>query len=156
MRVEPGVEGVKIQQFYGRHIWKPQNPLDSRHAIQDFTYSANYLEDYVVRPRESGGNGGSGLERHDFHHFDCPLNAESGAFILAKFLDQDEETVLHISAFRIPTRHTLYIPSGVIHSNDYLKGTWRTMLSDGPIDHAHLFRGPTGGDVASQFHFTFQ
>ena len=82
--------------------------LDSRHAIQDFTYSANYLENYVLRSREGGGNGGSGLERHDFHHFDCPLNAESGAFILAKFADGDEEeTVLHISAFRIPLRdHT--------------------------------------------------
>ena len=89
-----------------------------------------------------------GLERHDFHHFDCPLTAESGAFILAKFLG-DEESVLHISAFHIPTRHTLYIAPGVIHSNDYLKGTWRTMLSDGPIDHAHLYRGPTGGEVAS-------
>ena len=53
-------------------------------------------------------------------------------------------------------RHTLYIPAGVIHSNDYLKGTWRTMLSDGPVDHAHLYRGPAVGDIASQFHFTFQ
>ena len=36
--------------------------LDSRHAIQDFTYSDNYLEDYVVRPRDGGGNGGSGRQ----------------------------------------------------------------------------------------------
>ena len=64
---------------------------------------------------------------------------------------------LPAAAFRIPTRHTLYIPSGVIHSNDYLRGTWRTMLSDGPVDHAHLYRGPPDGDdVASQFHFTFE
>ena len=72
-------------------------PVDSRHAIQDFTYSASYLDDYVLGPREGGGNGGSGIERHDFDHFDCPLNAESGAFILAKFVDEEEETVLHIS-----------------------------------------------------------
>ncbi len=31
---------------------------------------------------------------------------------------------------QVPTRHTLYIPPFTIHSNDYLRGTWRTMLSD--------------------------
>jgi hypothetical protein len=35
--------------------------------------------------------------------------------------------------------YTLYIPGGCIHSNDYLSGTWRTMLSDETdIDHVHL------------------
>ena len=57
------------------------------------------------------------------------MDADSGTFIMAKFVD-DAETELHISGFRVPTRHTLYIPPFVIHSNDYLKGTWRTMLSD--------------------------
>ena len=73
--------------------------------MQDFTYSENYLEEYVTGPREEGGNGGSGVERHDFHHFDCPLDVDSGAFILAKFVDgEDEETALHLSAFHIPVR----------------------------------------------------
>ena len=38
--------------------------------------------------------------------------------------DEDKESTLHVTAFRIPVRHTLYLPAGVIHSNDYLKGTW--------------------------------
>jgi hypothetical protein len=38
--------------------------------------------------------------------------------------DEDDESILHITAFRIPVRHTLYLPGGTVHSNDYLKGTW--------------------------------
>jgi hypothetical protein len=38
--------------------------------------------------------------------------------------DEDGESVLHVTAFRIPVRHTLYLPGGTIHSNDYLRGTW--------------------------------
>lgn len=130
--------------------------LHLRHAIQDFTYSDNYLEDYCNLPKEEGGAGGAGCERHEFSHLDCPLEEDSGIFVFMKFTD-DEETAMHISAFRIPVRHTLYIPSGVIHTNDYLKGTWRTMLSDAgpPIDHVHLCKGGGSGKVA-KFSFTFK
>ena len=128
--------------------------LALRHAIQDFTYSDNYLEDYCMVPRDKWGAGGAGFERHEFSHLDCPLNTDNGIFVFLKFLDE-EETRVHISAFRIPIRHTLYIPGGVIHTNDYLKGTWRTMLSDAgpPIDHVHLRKG--SGYAFRQFHFTF-
>ena len=102
-----------------------------RHGIQDFTYENGYLEKYV-----SSANGGSGIERHEFSHLDCPLTPDSGVFILAKFTDDGD---FHITGFRLPVRHTLYIPGGCIHSNDYLSGTWRTMLSDETdIDHVHL------------------
>ncbi len=105
-----------------------------RHGIQDFTYQNKYLEDYVKTQ-----NGGSGLECHDFSHLDCPLEADSGYFILAKYDEKSGD--LHITAFKVPTRHTLYVPGGCIHSNDYLKGTWRTMLSDeAEIDHVHITR----------------
>ena len=101
-----------------------------RSAIQDFTYEKDYLTNYVERK-----NKGSGLERHAFPHLDCPLTNDSGFFILGKFIENE----LHITAFRIPERRTLYIPGNCIHSNDYLRGTWRTMLSDGCcIDHVHL------------------
>jgi hypothetical protein len=106
--------------------------LPYRHAVQDFTYKTDYLADYVEKK-----NGGAGLERHGFSHIDCPLDDDSGFFILGK-LDRDE---LHLTAFKIPKRQTLYIPGHCIHSNDYLKGTWRTMLSDETnIDHVHLKR----------------
>jgi len=39
-------------------------------------------------------------------------------------ISDGDESVLHLTAFRIPVRHTLYIPGGTIHTNDYLKGTW--------------------------------
>ena len=106
--------------------------LMCRHGIQDFTYENNYLEDYV-----EAENGGCGLEMHDFSHLDCPLQDDSGYFIIGKMLDQ----TLYLTAFKVPTRHTLYLPGGIIHSNDYMKGTWRIMLSDAiAIDHCHIMQ----------------
>ena len=129
--------------------------LALRHVIQDFTYSDNYLEDYCNLPKDKGGAGGAGCERHEFAHLDCPLQADNGTFVFLKFVDE-EETRVHISAYRIPVRHTLFIPGGVIHTNDYLKGTWRTMLSDAgpPIDHVHLCKGSL--QASQKFHLTFK
>ena len=127
--------------------------LPYRHAIQDFTYENDYLTNYVEKM-----NRGAGLERHDFTHLDCPLTDDSGYFILGKLIEDE----LHITAFKIPKRHTLYIPGNCLHSNDYLKGTWRTMLSDeSNIDHVHLKRRKgrktQGGDEDFYLEsFTFQ
>ena len=121
-----------------------------RHGIQDFTYENNYLDEYVTK---EGALGGSGIEKHDFAHLDCPLEEESGTFIIAKFTDDGD---LHLTGFKIPTRHTLYLPGGVIHSNDYLKGTWRTMLSDeAEIDHVQLVRQNRKDKVEVFEKFTF-
>ena len=124
--------------------------LMCRHGIQDFTYESNYLEDYV-----ESENGGCGLEMHDFAHLDCPLQDDSGYFIIGKMLDQ----TLHLTAFKVPTRHTLYLPGGLIHSNDYMKGTWRTMLSDATaIDHCHIMKrikANNDNDLDS-FEFSFE
>ena len=109
--------------------------LHMRHAIQDFTYSPNYLHEWILNPN---GMIGAGLERHDFSHVDCPIDRDNGVLVLAKFVDK-EETILHITGFHIPQRHCIFIPGGTIHINDYLKGTWRTMLSDAaPIDYVFL------------------
>ncbi|XP_062617037.1 uncharacterized protein LOC134278762 [Saccostrea cucullata] len=122
--------------------------LPYRHAVQDFTYENNYLADYVEKQ-----NGGAGLERHGFSHLDCPLDEISGYFILAKMIGDE----LHVSAFKIPKRHTLYIPENCIHSNDYLKGTWRTMLSDETnIDHVLLKRKNSNGEESCLQSFTFK
>ena len=110
--------------------------LHMRHAIQDFTYSPNYLQEYILNPNEMNG---AGLERHDFCHVDCPIDDDNGVLILAKFVNK-VETILHITGFHIPQRHCIFIPGGTIHINDYLKGTWRTMLSDGPIDYVYLVK----------------
>lgn len=95
-----------------------------------------------------------GLKKHDFAHLDCPLSESSGTFIIAKFTEDGE---FHVTGFNIPVRHTLYIPGGTIHCNDYLSGTWRTMLSDETdIDHVHLTRVANKKDVEyEQFQFKF-
>ncbi|KAK3086147.1 hypothetical protein FSP39_014296 [Pinctada imbricata] len=118
-----------------------------RHGIQDFTYENAYLSEYVKK-----SNGGAGIERHPFSHLDCPLDDDSGYFVMAKITDDNE---FHVTAFKVPTRHTLYIPAGSIHSNDYLKGTWRTMLSDeAQIEHVHLTRRAEG-ETLENFTFVF-
>ena len=117
-----------------------------RSGMQDFTYENEYLDDYVKNK-----NGGSGIEKHEFSHLDCPLDENSGIFILAKLTDDNE---LHITGFKVPVRHNMYIPGGCIHSNDYLSGTWRTMLSDEvDIDHVHLTKKMADG---SRQNFTFE
>ena len=35
-------------------------------------------------------------------------------------------------------RHTVYTPGGVLHTNNYLRGTWRTMLSNGFVNEAKM------------------
>ncbi|CAF1605106.1 unnamed protein product, partial [Didymodactylos carnosus] len=121
------------------------------HAIQDFTYSSNYFSDFV------GAGHRAGLERHNFAHFDCPLDDTSqGYFILGKYMNNHKnENVLHLSAFIIPKHFTLYIPPNVIHSNDYLRGKWRTMLSDLLVDHVKLKQRRHNPHEMSDFAFDF-
>lgn len=128
-----------------------QVSLFYRHGLQDFTYENNYLQDYVTHEQ-----GGAGLERHEFAHLDCPLEDDAGVFVIGKLLTVDGGNELHLTAFKVPTLHTIYVAPDVIHSNDYLKGTWRTMLSDeANIDHVQLVHRRTKGRVEEYEHFQF-
>ncbi|CAF1509721.1 unnamed protein product, partial [Didymodactylos carnosus] len=125
--------------------------LSHRHCLQDFVYNENYIQDYV----KNDGHGG--LEMHGFAHLDCPLDDNSGYFILGRFVDKNNSE-LHLTAFHIPKKHTLYVPPMTIHSNDYLKGAWRTMLSDETnVDHVSLThqRRVNGHDTYEHFTFEF-
>ena len=149
LEVEVGTN--EFVSYYGCTITNTRQDdkvsLTMRHAIQDFTYSDNYLQEYILN---KNGNNGAGLERHNFSHVDCPKERDNGIFVLAKFVD-DEETILHITGFHIPQKHCLYVPGGTIHINDYLRGTWRTMLSDAaPIDYVYLEQKD-----GAKFHFHF-
>ena len=42
--------------------------------------------------------GGNGIETHGFHHMDCPLDENSGHFVLAKWHGEDE---LHLTGIMI-------------------------------------------------------
>jgi len=110
--------------------------LEERHVMQDFTYGKEYLNKWVL-----GNAGGAALETHAFAHLDCPLGSfnETGHFILAKWSEMDKN-LLEITAFMVPNQSTIYTPGGVMHTNNYLQGTWRTMLADGPINEAKMHK----------------
>jgi len=135
---------------YGVHLaesdYNKTVELKSRHVLDDYTYTPDYLQKWVIKSA-----GGAGMEFHEFAHLDCPLDSirESGHFIVAKWTD-DERTALQITAFKVPARHTVYTPPLVIHTNNYLRGTWRTMLSDEPVFEAKMLKGST------PFHFSIE
>ena len=52
---------------------------------------------------------------------------------------------------QVPTWHTLYTPPNVLHTNNYLRGTWRTMLADQAVNEGKIRR--TDG---SPFYFSFR
>ncbi|CAF0893567.1 unnamed protein product [Didymodactylos carnosus] len=122
--------------------------LSIEHKTRDYTYNPNYVQDWVL------GKNGPGLERHDFTQLDMPDSTDNGWFVLGKFNDQ-EETELHLTAFKIPQKQTLLIPPYVIHSNDYLQGKWRTMLADADIDRVKLKRQRHSGMALQPFVFDF-
>jgi len=136
-QVETDIATSETLAYYGAFLAESTSEnfaLDGRHVLQDFTYGSNYFETWVL-----GEAGGAALETHNFSHLDCPLTPtrKSGYFVLAKFTD-GSKTTIEITAFQVPTRHTIYTPGGVLHTNNYLKGTWRTMLADGPIDEGKI------------------
>ena len=62
--------------------------------------------------------------------------------------NQPAKNNLYLIAFRIPHLNALFVPGGAIHSNDYLQGCWRTMLSwtsEEPIDGVKIFGVSKGG-----------
>lgn len=122
--------------YYGASLAskkQQQIALLHRHATVDFIYGEDYQSNYVANK-----GGGFGMEMHEFHHMVCPLQDDSGYFILGKKISADE---MHLTAFKIPKNHVLYIPPNSIHSNDYLKGKWRTMLTDEVyVDQVHFLR----------------
>jgi len=127
--------------YYGAQIAGTTNTenkeifIETRHAIQDFTYEEDYFKKWV-----EGDAGGPGLEFHSFHHIDMPLQQDAGHYILAKFAD-DQKTEIHITAFKVPEQHTIFTPGGVLHTNNYQQGTWRIMLAEGPVTEMKLRRG---------------
>ena len=40
----------------------------------------------------------------------------------------------------MPERHTIYTPPDVLHTNNYLRGTWRTMLADDVVNEGKLIQ----------------
>jgi len=138
--IETDIATSETLKYYGAFLAETSAKnfsLDERHVLQDFTYGNDYFETWVLK-----GAGGAALEYHNFSHLDCPLTPmkKSGYFVIAKWLN-DSRTKIEITAFQVPTQHTIYTPGGIMHTNNYLKGTWRTMLADGPINEGKLEKG---------------
>ncbi|CAM4760835.1 unnamed protein product [Rotaria magnacalcarata] len=122
--------------------------LINSYEIVDFQYLPNYFDDFVLNVNQPG------IEKHAFAHLDCPHgdHSESGYFIIGKVVDQNE---LHLTAFIIPSKHTLYVPSNTIHSNDYLRGKWRTMLTTADVDRVILKKPSVNRNTLEVFSFKF-
>ena len=87
------------------------------------------------------------IDRVDYQIADD--QSQSGVFVIGKFLDESE-TRLELTGFSIPRGEVLWIPGGVIHTNNYLRGKWNTMLKiNEPIEAVKLHRDN------EDFYFTF-
>ena len=144
--IETEIATLETLAFYGARLADHSMELiDIKlpHKQTTFTYSNDYLSKYVNEKKERGGAGGASLERHEFFHTDQPEQdiKTSGLFIFGKFFDEYETTIV-LTGFRIPQGQTLFIPAGVIHTNNYLKGRWNTMLAmNEDIDDVRMEKG---------------
>ena len=96
--------------------------LNHRSIITDFAYRDDYFSSYVMDVL-----GSSLIEQHAFAHVNTPCNLHSGHLVIGK-VDPDDR-VLELTAFAVKPGDSVYIPAGTIHTNDYLLGTWKTLLS---------------------------
>ncbi len=110
--------------YYNCRILKPGDviSLNHRSIVTDFLYRDDYFDRYVVDVV-----GGSLIEQHAFAHVDTPLNTRSGHLVIGKIDSIDQ--ALELTAFVVKPGDSVYIPAGTIHTNDYLLGTWQTLLS---------------------------
>jgi hypothetical protein len=96
--------------------------LNHRSIITNFCYGDDYFQDYVL-----GVLGSWSIEQHEFAHVDTPLDDRSGFLVLGRVDSADQ--ALEMTAFVVPPGLSVYIPAQTIHTNDYLLGTWETLLS---------------------------
>ena len=122
--------------------------VSTPHQQTGFTYADNYLQNSVMASKK-----GATLERHRFCHTDTPSTDEDGdqgIFVMGKFLDE-KKTQIELTGFVIPRGETLWVPGCTIHTNNYLKGRWTTMLSTKEeIDEVKMIKD------GNNFHFSFK
>lgn len=102
--------------------------LNERSIVTDFHYQDDYFDKYVMEFL-----GGPRFEQHAFAHVDMPRDHRSGYLMIGKVDPRDQS--LEVTAFNVEPGDAVYIPAGTLHTNDYLLGTWQTLLSS-------AFEGP--------------
>eukprot|EP00439_Symbiodinium_sp_Y106_P021883 s301_g2.t1 len=134
--------------------------VKAEQQIVDFEYSYTYKERWVLNP--GLGPGALGLQRHNFAHLECPLDDDNGILLLGKLVGKE----LHLTGFRCPCFHTIYLAPRVIHSKDHLLRRWRTSMTSvaedalsTEVDHVLLQQmaesGGTVHDVDLRFEEAF-
>ncbi|CAE7788481.1 unnamed protein product [Symbiodinium sp. CCMP2592] len=134
--------------------------VKAEQQIVDFEYSYIYKERWVLNP--DLGPGALGLQRHNFAHLECPLDDDNGILLLGKLVGKE----LHLTGFRCPCFHTIYLAPRVIHSKDHLLRRWRTSMTSvaedalsTEVDHVLLQQmaesGGTVHDVDLRFEEAF-
>jgi hypothetical protein len=110
--------------YYNCRIIEPGDviSLSHRSIVVDFRYQQNYLQHYVIDVC-----GGCSIEHHAFAHVDMPLDEHSGHLVIGRIDPADQ--ALELTAFVVRPFHRVYIPAKTIHTNDFLLGTWETLLS---------------------------
>ena len=110
--------------YYNCRIIEPGDviSLSHRSVVVDFCYQQDYLRRYVIDVC-----GGCSIEHHAFAHVDMPLNEHSGHLVIGRIDPTDK--ALELTAFLVKPFQRVYIPAKTIHTNDFLLGTWETLLS---------------------------
>lgn len=97
-------------------------------ALMQYTYTKDYKKDFLMQKH---GGGGAFVETHDFPHIYIPLSKECGGHIvIGKRLTEDR---FHFTAFQIPAKHALHIPSNIIHGDGTLIGNYALGLASAGI-----------------------
>lgn len=110
--------------YYNCRLLNPGDVISLSHRsfITDFAYRDEYFLRYVMDVL-----GSSLIEQHAFAHVDTPRDHHSGHLVIGKIDPGDH--ALELTAFAVRPGDSVYIPAGTIHTNDYLLGTWKTLLS---------------------------
>lgn len=110
--------------YYDCRLISPDDviSLNHRSLITNFHYHDDYFRNYVL-----GVLGFSSIEQHEFAHVDTPLDDRSGHLVIGRMDPLDQS--LELTAFVVKPGDSVYIPAHTIHTNDYLLGTWETLLS---------------------------
>jgi len=139
--IQSEVATMETLSYYGaRFVGGDSNcnvtfQMTNRQRMDDMTYSDDFFSKWVNR----SGRGPT-LEWIDSPNLDCPLSSmgDSGHFVLARWTG-DEKTEIEMTAFKVPPRRTIYTPAGTMHTRNYLRGTWRSLLSaEAPVNEAKL------------------
>lgn len=132
--------------YYNCRILRAEDviSLDQRSIVVDFDYRPEYFNSYVMDIV-----GSSLIEQHDFAHVDTPLDDRSGYLVIGKTNAFDQD--LELTAFVVKPWDSVYIPAKTIHTNDFLLGTWQTLLSSACEFPSAQIKPPSGRPLEITF-----